>query len=229
MSAVAVARIDHLVFACASLEQAVAWSEQHFGVTPGPGGEHPLMGTHNRLVLAPSFSDNKSAFVSCYIEFIAINPNALSPQHARWFGLDNPALQARIAEQPQLVTFVASVPNIAAASSALAAHGYPPGSALEASRETAHAQLRWKITVTVDGEPHAAGLVPTLIEWASAHPSANMPPAGVQLLALQCQHPEPAKLQAAHLAMGLSGVEYALAGAAQLRCQLQTPRGVLWA
>ena len=43
-------RIDHLVVAASSLDQGVAWCEATLGVTPGPGGEHPLMGTHNRLL-----------------------------------------------------------------------------------------------------------------------------------------------------------------------------------
>jgi hypothetical protein len=34
----------------ASLPEGVAWCEATLGVTPGPGGEHPLMGTHNRLL-----------------------------------------------------------------------------------------------------------------------------------------------------------------------------------
>jgi hypothetical protein len=33
-----------------TLAQGLAWCEATLGVTPGPGGEHPLMGTHNRLM-----------------------------------------------------------------------------------------------------------------------------------------------------------------------------------
>ena len=42
--------LDHLVVAAATLEQGVAWCEATLGVTPGPGGTHPTMGTHNRLL-----------------------------------------------------------------------------------------------------------------------------------------------------------------------------------
>ena len=44
------ARVDHPVVMAASLDEGVAWCEATLGVTPGPGGEHPLMGTHNRLL-----------------------------------------------------------------------------------------------------------------------------------------------------------------------------------
>jgi uncharacterized membrane protein YphA (DoxX/SURF4 family) len=44
--------LDHLVIMASTLAQGVAWCEATLGVTPGPGGEHPLMGTHNRLAAA---------------------------------------------------------------------------------------------------------------------------------------------------------------------------------
>ena len=44
------AQLDHLVVMATTLDQGVAWCEATLGVTPGPGGEHPLMGTHNRLL-----------------------------------------------------------------------------------------------------------------------------------------------------------------------------------
>ena len=47
------AQIDHLVIAANTLEEGVAWCERTLGITPGPGGEHPLMGTHNRFFQSP--------------------------------------------------------------------------------------------------------------------------------------------------------------------------------
>jgi hypothetical protein len=43
------ATVDHLVVIAHTLDQGVAWCEQTLGITPGPGGKHPLFGTHNRL------------------------------------------------------------------------------------------------------------------------------------------------------------------------------------
>ena len=86
-----VAHVDHLVVMAASLAEGVAWCEATLGVTPGPGGEHPLMGTHNRLLRIAS-----PAFPQAYLELIAIDPDAPALGRVRWFGLDDPALQARL-------------------------------------------------------------------------------------------------------------------------------------
>ena len=49
MTTLAAMRPDHLVVMAESLQAGVRWCEATLGVTPGAGGEHPLMGTHNRL------------------------------------------------------------------------------------------------------------------------------------------------------------------------------------
>ena len=66
------ASLDHLVIMATSLEQGVAWCEATLGATPGPGGEHPLMGTHNRLLKIAS-----PGFAGAYLEIIAINSIAI--------------------------------------------------------------------------------------------------------------------------------------------------------
>ena len=42
--------VDHVVIAADTLERGVQWCEATLGVTPERGGEHALMGTHNRLL-----------------------------------------------------------------------------------------------------------------------------------------------------------------------------------
>ncbi len=94
--------VDHLVVAAATLEQGVAWCEATFGVTPGLGGKHALMGTHKRLlkIASPVFAD------AC-LEIVVIDPAAPPPGRTRRFDLDDAALQARVAVAPQLAHLVA--------------------------------------------------------------------------------------------------------------------------
>ena len=219
------ARVDHLVIAASSLEQGVAWCENTLGITPGPGGEHPLMCTHNRL-----FSISSPAFPAAYLEIIAINSEAT---HARqtgvkcWFDLENADLQAQLAKTgPQLIHFVASTPQAAADSKALAKLGLDRGRLLEASRLTAHGLLRWKITVRDDGQRLFYGTLPTLIEWGKVHPSSSMAPSGITLLSLQASHPRPDDLHAAYETIGLTSVSIHQ-GAPNLVATLQTPRGIV--
>ena len=143
--------LDHLVVMAASLPEGVAWCEATLGVTPGPGGEHPLMGTHNRLlrIATPDFPN-------AYFEIIAINPVAKKDQRTmgkRWFDMENPGLSAQVArEGPQLIHWVARVPDVQAAVADLAALGIDRGDVLQASRATPGGQLQWQITVRPDGQ-----------------------------------------------------------------------------
>ncbi len=231
------ASIDHLVVMASDLAQGVAWCEATLGVTPGPGGEHPLMGTHNRLLKIAT-----GAHRTAYLEIIAINPGATSsiPTGARrWFDMDNLALQARVAQQgPVLTHFVASVPDITLAVASLAAQGLDRGSVVQASRPTPAGLLQWQISVRSDGQRLFDGCLPTLIQWGSAHPTDAMPESGVTLHSLRVQHPQADVLNAAYQAIGLAadpsdgqhGVTVALAaveGPARLSVHLQTPKGLV--
>ncbi len=223
-TAPAASTVDHLVVLAASLADGVAWCETTLGITPGPGGAHPLMGTHNRLFRLVS-----AAFPACYGEIIAVDPEADPPRAGtrRWFDMDDADLQRSLRRDgPRLAHFVARTADIDAACRALAAQGIDRGPPLAASRQTPQGLLEWKITVRPDGRRLVDGLLPTLIEWGDTHPTDAMPPSGLQLEALVAQHPDGALLQAAHGAIGLRGVDLA-AGPAALRARLRTPRGVV--
>ena len=79
MNPAPVSRIDHIAVTAPSLALGAAWLEQVLGVAPQPGGEHPLMGTHNVLL---RLGDD------VYLEVIAADPRAAAPARPRWFGLD---------------------------------------------------------------------------------------------------------------------------------------------
>jgi hypothetical protein len=84
--------------------------------------------------------------------------------------------------------------------------------------------LTWSFT-----DPHAVvadGLVPFLIDWGtSPHPAASAP-AGVSLLALRGEHPNPAGVRSLLRPLGL---ELPVTKGAQsaLIASLETPRGLV--
>ena len=106
------------------------------GVTPAPGGKHVLMGTHNRLLAIAS-----AAFPMAYLEIIAIDPDAPPPSRVRWFGLDEPATQARLRERPRLLHLVARCSRLDATLAALAAQGIDAGQAVAAERASPNGML----------------------------------------------------------------------------------------
>ncbi len=219
------AQLDHLVIAAASLDEGVAWCEATLGVTPAPGGAHPLMGTHNRLL-----SIACEAFPRAYLEIIAVEPGKKPsrPGTRRWFDLDDPLLQASLARRgPRLVHFVARVPDAAAAVQALA-HDQrvhiDRGALLVASRDTPAGRLEWRITVRDDGQRLFYGALPTLIQWGPVHPTDSMPASGLALRSLEATHPRAADLAAALSAIGMQGVPVQ-PGAPNLVAVLDTPRG----
>ncbi|MFC5497242.1 VOC family protein [Caenimonas terrae] len=211
--------IDHLVVAADSLQQGIAWCESTLFVTPGPGGEHPLMGTHNLLLKIET-----AQFARAYLEIIAIDPQAADPRRKRWFDLDDAQLRAAVKEEPRLVHFVASCERAAVASSALDALGIDRGPQLAAQRETARGPLKWKISVRDDGQRLFYGCLPTLIEWAGAHPAEMLPDSGLKLLSLTATHPRPDDLFTAYRAIHLEGVGIE-AGPPNLSARLMTPLG----
>jgi hypothetical protein len=210
-------RVDHLVIAAASLDQGVAWCEATLGVTPGPGGKHPLMGTHNRLLKIAT-----EAFPDAYLEIIAIDPAAPPPGRARWFGLDDAGLQERLQAAPEFIHVVARTSALVKDRQALMAAGLDPGVPLRAGRETAQGPLAWRIVVRDDGVLVLGGAVPTMIEWQGRHPAQAMPGSGVTLRSLHWAIASAPVRQALQL-HGAAPVD--VSGAPAWRVVLDTPRG----
>ena len=217
------AALDHLVIAASTLAEGVAWCETTLGITPGPGGEHALFGTHNRLLKLQA-----PGAPHAYLEIIAVNPLAQptrSTPFKRWFDLDDPTLQNRLQQQgPQLVHWVASVPDLNASLAAWRALGIDRGTALAASRPTPTGLLQWQIAVRNDGERLLGGCLPTLIQWGAVHPAQSMPTSGLALRGLRLSHPQHGLLGAALQAIGLHGVGVD-GGGSSLVAKLSRPLG----
>jgi hypothetical protein len=223
-------QIDHLVVVAQSLAQGVKWCQETMGISPGPGGDHGRFGTHNRL-----FKIATPANPFAYLEIIAINPVAKpTGTGARWFDMDDPALQAAVAVEPKLVHFVANTRDIQAGQQALLALDIDRGPVVQASRHSRKGLLQWQITVREDGQRLFNGALPTLIQWGKPeesdpmrlHPRNSLPRSGVSLSGITVTHPAADKLQAAYEAVGLAGIPI-LVGTANISATLRTPKGVV--
>ena len=223
--------VDHLVVLAATLDEGARWCEKLLGVVPSPGGQHPLMGTHNRLVNISSF-----AYPDTYLEIIALDPEAQSqraPGLKRWFDMDDPVLHAQVVRHgPQLIHFVARCPDVQPAAQALSALGLDCGEVLEASRPTPEGLLQWRISVRKDGQRLLGGALPTLIQWGQPgeaepiHPTQTLPYSDLQLQGLQLTHPTPNLIETACLAIGLGGMQVQN-GTPGICATLQTQRGLV--
>ncbi len=219
------AALDHLVVMASTLQQGVAWCEAVLGTTPGPGGVHPLMGTHNRLlpIGSPQWPD-------AFLEVISIDPGAVPERHParqRWFDMDSEALQARVARDgPQLTHWVAQVPDIATALRDWISLKLDPGPAIAASRMTAKGLLQWQISVRDDGQRLFDGCLPTLIQWGGPHPMAGQFGSAVRLQSVELTHPDAATLSGALDTIGIAHASVD-SGAVALSATLHTPLGLV--
>ena len=206
--------LDHLIVAAATLEQGVAWCEATLGIIPGPGGKHPLMGTHNRL-----FKIATVAYPQAYFEIIAIDPEAPPPPHPRWFGLSEPAVQAALRDQgPRLIHAVARSTMLDMHRWGLITVGCKPGDPVNLERGA----YRWQMLVRSDGVMDAGGALPTLLQWLGPHPADARPESSVTLRTLALSGVN----DRARDVLRLRGVQVSSAsGGPALRATLATPKG----
>lgn len=168
-------RLDHLAVSAMTLEEGVAHVEAALGVALAPGGQHPLMATHNRLL----------GLGDVYLEVIAADPAAPPPARPRWFDLD------RFSGTPRLTNWIAACDDLEAE----LAQG-PDGVGLPVA--LARGDLRWKMAVPPAGRLPFDDAFPALIRWdGTLHPAGLLPDAGVRLLRLEIAHPQAADLRAA--------------------------------
>ncbi|MGV6811644.1 MAG: VOC family protein [Brevirhabdus sp.] len=159
--------LDHLAVAGETLGAATELTESALGVDLGAGGQHPAMGTHNRLIGLDE---------GLYLEAIAIDPTAPRPDRPRWFDLD------RFEGPPRLANWICQTDDIDAVLLEAPGAGRP----VELSR----GELRWTMLVPDDGILPFDGLFPAVIRWkGAAHPAPRLPQAGCRLCTLELRHP----------------------------------------
>jgi hypothetical protein len=169
-------KLDHLAVAADTLSEGVEYVEAALGVKVQPGGQHLFMGTHNCLL---RLGDGE------YLEVIAVDPILPAPSRARWFGLDHPV------GRPRVVHWIAGVDDI---DRAVKTVPYADQPVVDAQR----GDLKWKITIPVDGQLPFDGAFPTLIEWPEGpHVSSRMVESGCRLERLVIECPRATEIEAA--------------------------------
>ena len=122
-------------------------------------GYHDFMGTHNRVIKVDE---------DIYLEVIAINPNSRPPKESRWFNLDNPTLQQKLENSPQIIGYVIETDD-----KEILKHFCSP---IEASRGS----YKWNFAMPnlesdlFDIELIENGIIPSLITWKSNKPVHQM-------------------------------------------------------
>lgn len=180
-------KLDHIIVAAANLAEGADYVESILGVEVPDGGEHLMMGTHNKVMTLGN---------DVYLEIIAIDPRMLGPTHPRWFGLDDPAVAASLKHSPRLLTWAINTTDVEAL---CAQSEITVGVVQEASRD----DLRWKVALTDDGRLSAAGFFPLCIQWlVDFHPSKRMQDLGCRLESIDIYHPYPEWLRSALESIG---------------------------
>ena len=177
---------DHLVVVAGSRESGIEWVRERLGDPLEMGGEHRTMGTHNALLRLGD---------SSYLEVLAPNPDAASPDRPRWFGLG----ELHPGDPPRLAAWVARTNDL-------------EGAVLErrigwgAVEPMARGPLRWFIAVRPDGSLPADGVAPVLLQWETKdHPAVGLPDRGCSFVALQGFHPRAEELREALDGIGFQG------------------------
>ncbi|MBX2868421.1 MAG: VOC family protein [Acidiferrobacterales bacterium] len=170
-------KVDHFAIGASDLEQGAAFLVSQCGVTIPRGGKHDAMSTHNCVSQAGN---------GAFLEIISIDPDAPDPGRARWFSLDDPATQAKLANSPAALCWVVGTDHL---DEVVSRSPIDLGEVITFTR----GDRSWRLTVPKDGSLPENGLIPSFIEWSPGpHPSENMQDVGLTLESVRITHPDTA-------------------------------------
>jgi glyoxalase-like protein len=199
--------IDHLVYACPNLEEAVDDIAARTGVRAAGGGQHPGLGTRNALL---------SLGARCYLELLGPDPAQPPPAEPRPFGLDS-------LRGPALRGWAAAPASMDSAIQAARAAGTDLGQPIAGLRYGPDGTpVSWQMTPP--SELDGMAIAPFLIDWEnSLHPAAQAPP-GLLLADFVIRVPDPDRIIPLLDALGLT-VRIQHAQAPGFRAALHGPAG----
>jgi hypothetical protein len=201
------ATLDHFIYAGRDLEAMSAQFARTTGVTPGRGGRHPGLGTHNALA---------SLGGDVYFELLAVDPT----QKDKLEGTMGGRIDAL--PSPCLFAYMLKGQDLAEQQKVLARHGIG-ADLFDASRNTPDGRtLKWRLLV-----PHANPLgdfVPKFIDWLDTpHPATTSTP-GCTYESFVIGHPEAERLRGLLTALG-ANVPVETSDRAHFRLRIGSPKG----
>jgi hypothetical protein len=198
-------KLDHLVWASPSLDDAVAAFAEVSGVAAAAGGRHVGLGSRNAL-----------ADLGERIYLAIDGPDATQPL------ADNYGATLKALGGPVLSRFAVQTEDLSAAQAVLGRHGFAsevkPGGRTGANGET----YSWQ-TLAVPDRTLGAGM-PIIKTWLTPlHPSTEAP-GGCRLVALRVEHPKPDLLLRLYEDLGLD-LPVAAAAAPRLTAEIEGTKG----
>jgi len=200
--------IDHLVYACATLDRGMDEIEQILGVRPVIGGRHPDFGTHNALLsLGPE----------TYLEVIARDPDSKVLVHSALVELPDDQIS-------RLRTWVLRTDEIDQLAGIANAAGIDIGPVQSGSRDAPDgSKISWQLT------DHNAmpmgGAIPFLISWGDTPHPASVVPRGGEILSLTIEHPDADRVREALSVLGVE-LEVIQAAECKLTARIQANDGI---
>lgn len=205
-------KIDHFTVGAQTLESGQTALAQTLGLQIPTGSKHDAMSTHNCVCQAGNES---------FLEMIAIDPEAPDPGRIRWFTLDDPNTQGRIAVRPRALCWVVNTSDLDAV---VAASPIDLGEIVDFQR----GDRTWRLTVPRDGSLPMGGVIPAFIEWSPGpHPSTGQQDIGLNLRAIHLQHPEPETLISMLKTLQVDHLATVSQGALGLSFEVETPGGTV--
>lgn len=197
-------RLDHIAVSGETLAEATAAVENALGVQMQPGGQHGVFSTHNTLLGLEN---------GLYLEAIAIDPAAPTPERPRWFDLD------RFTGTARLTNWICATDDMTSTLAELPADVGTP-------MALARGELRWQMVVPDTGTLPFDNLQPALLRWQSpVHPSALLTASGCALRRLIVSHPDAEALRGRLLPMMDDRSVVYENGEPGLRAEIDTPHG----
>jgi len=198
-------QIDHLMWACANLEQGCAYLAKLTGVTPIFSGRHPGLGTANALLKLGS---------RCYLEVIA--PDPTQPL------VNNFGARLMTLKTSGLLSWALNTQDLEGLRSGLKQAGFTTSRVQATSRESPQGEsLHWQLLFVTN-----LALAPFFIDWLDClHPAIDAP-FGCRLQALELASPTAAELS--KLCGQVPGLVINEGPLVSQRARLDTPRGEVW-